>query len=92
MKLPLKRNRRSGNCAFLTLGYFSFSSAKAKVKHFVESKNTSKEKGEQKKKKKRQSLCIKHFRVLIEHIREQKELSGSYLAVVAIVNVVLFHY
>lgn len=43
-------------------------------------------------KKKKQILCIKHSSVLMQHIREQKELSGSYLAVVAIVNVVLFHY
>lgn len=68
---------------------FIFYSAKDKVKDFVESKKTSMEKGEGKKKK--QTLCIKHFRVM-RHIRERKELSGFYLAVVAIVNVILFHY
>lgn len=77
-------------CEFLTLVVFIFSSAKDKVKHFVESKKTSMEKGEGKKKIK-QTLSIKHFRV-VEHIRGQKKLSGFYLAVVAFVNVILFHY
>lgn len=85
MKLPLKCYCRSE----ISVVVFILSSTKDKVKHSVESKKTSKEKGKEKKK---QTLCIKHFRVLKQHIREQRELSGSYLAVVAIVNVVLFHY
>lgn len=76
-------------CKFLTLWCFVFFPTKDKVKRFVESKKSSKGKGE---KKRKQTLYKKHFRVLMQPIREQKELSGSYLAVVAIVNVVFFHY
>lgn len=74
---------------YLTLVVFSFLQQKTRSSILSSPKKTSTQKGEGKK---RQTLCIKHFHVLMQYIREQKELSGSYLAVVATVNVVLFHY
>lgn len=81
-------------CIFNTGEFISlFSLAKGKVRPLSSVQKHIKGKGWAKKtQQQQQNLCLKHFRVLMQHIREWKELPGSYLTVVAVVNVVLFHY